>query len=54
MNDQILMILTSIVYAAGTALTPLLPDIAHLYIVGFIAGTSVGVAHIGNEFDSFR
>ena len=49
MNDQILMIITLSMYGVGTALIPLLPSITWLYIVGFIAGTSVGVAHIGEK-----
>ena len=49
MNDQILMIITLFIYGVGTALIPLLPSITWLHIVGFIAGTSVGVSHIGKN-----
>ncbi|XP_003746209.1 sodium-dependent glucose transporter 1 [Galendromus occidentalis] len=49
MNDQILMIITLLIYAAGTTLIPLLPNITSLYITGFISGTSIGVSHIGSQ-----
>lgn len=47
-NDQIMMLLTLIIYAAATVSIPMLPNITYLYAIGFVGGASIGISHIGN------
>ena len=48
-NDQLLMIVMAVIYGAGTVLHPLLPDMNCLHVLGFTAGASIGISHIGNH-----
>lgn len=49
MNDQILILISFTIYAAGSVAIPLYPSVMLLNVAGFITGIAFGVGHIGKE-----